>query len=154
MIFWALRFHGRMLFREISLEVLRIWQLSDDVILIRWNLKGVPRVPWETRGEFQGTSRYRLDRRGKIYDHRVDNLAVNFPKVKAPSSSAVVLNLMAPSPCPPVAMVDESGAVAAGCCSWVEYYRAVEETLYRGKRLADDELPLCIDTNELRFCSC
>ncbi|CAA6658145.1 unnamed protein product [Spirodela intermedia] len=92
LIFWALRFHGRMLFRDIAMDVLRIWQLSDDVILVRWNLRGVPR----------GTSRYKLDRRGKIYDHRVDNLAFNFPKMVAPrSSAAAVLDLVAAPRVPP-----------------------------------------------------
>ncbi|CAI8606968.1 unnamed protein product [Vicia faba] len=49
LIFWALRFHGRILFREIGLDVYRIWQPSENVILIRWNLRGVPRVPWEAK---------------------------------------------------------------------------------------------------------
>ncbi|KAK1387926.1 Cysteine synthase [Heracleum sosnowskyi] len=62
LIFWGLRFHGKILFREISLEIFRVWQPSQNVILIRWNLKGVPRVPWEAKGQFQGTSRYKLDR--------------------------------------------------------------------------------------------
>ncbi|KHM98868.1 hypothetical protein glysoja_022278 [Glycine soja] len=53
LIFWALRFHGKILFREIALDVYRIWQPSENVILIRWNLRGVPRVPWEAKGEFQ-----------------------------------------------------------------------------------------------------
>ncbi|MQL84687.1 hypothetical protein Taro_017194 [Colocasia esculenta] len=139
-IFWALRFHGRMLFKEIGLDVLRIWQLSDDVILIRWNLKGVPRVPWEARGQFQGTSRYKLDRRGKIYEHRVDNLAFNFPKM-VPAGSAAVLDLVTASACPPVAMRSSNpnlrflprwgllGDAAAYECSWVEFYRAVKETI-------------------------
>ncbi|CAA7394305.1 unnamed protein product [Spirodela intermedia] len=149
LIFWALRFHGRMLFRDIAMDVLRIWQLSDDVILVRWNLRGVPRVPWETRGEFQGTSRYKLDRRGKIYDHRVDNLAFNFPKMVAPrSSAAAVLDLVAVSPCPPVAGASFSllsgghqpgDGAAAHRCSWVEFYRAVKETLDHGKLLVAGE---------------
>ncbi|PIA37684.1 hypothetical protein AQUCO_03000319v1 [Aquilegia coerulea] len=58
LIFWALRFHGRLLFRDISLEIFRIWQPSENVILIRWNLRGVPRVPWEAKGQFQGTSSF------------------------------------------------------------------------------------------------
>ncbi|KAG1365110.1 hypothetical protein COCNU_12G001100 [Cocos nucifera] len=57
LIFWALRLHGRILFREIGLKIFRVWQLSESMILIRWELQGVPRVPWEARGRFQGTSR-------------------------------------------------------------------------------------------------
>ena len=61
LIFWALRFHGKILFREIALDVYRIWQPLENVILIRWNLRGVPQVPWEAKGKFQGTSQYKLD---------------------------------------------------------------------------------------------
>ena len=99
LIFWALRFHGKILFREISLEVFRIWQPSENVILIRWNLRGVPRVPWEAKGQFQGTSRYKLDRNGKIYEHKVDNLAFNFPQQLKPAAS--VLDLVATCPASP-----------------------------------------------------
>ena len=86
LMFWALRFHGKILFREIVLDVYRIWQPSVNEILIRWNLRGVPRVPWEAKGEFQGTSRYKVDRNGKIYEHKVDNLAFNFPQTLKPVS--------------------------------------------------------------------
>ncbi|KAL2517704.1 Uncharacterized protein Adt_13951 [Abeliophyllum distichum] len=51
LIFWALTFDGKILFRDISLDVLRIWQPSENMILIRWNLRGVPRVPWDSQPE-------------------------------------------------------------------------------------------------------
>ncbi|KAL5100655.1 hypothetical protein RYX36_004982 [Vicia faba] len=98
LIFWALRFHGKLLFHEISLDVYRVWQPSKNVILIRWNLKGVPRVPWEAKGEFQGTSKYKLDKNGKIYEHKVDNLAFNFPQNIKPVS---VLDLITSCPANP-----------------------------------------------------
>ncbi|XP_008809338.2 uncharacterized protein LOC103721078 [Phoenix dactylifera] len=131
LIFWALRFHGRILFREIGLEIFRVWQPSENMILIRWELQGVPRVPWQARGRFQGTSRYRLDRNGKIYEHKVDNLAFNFPQ--AVVGPATVMDLVAPA-CPPspnltfwgVAM---EGSGVLGSCSWLELYRAVRGTL-------------------------
>ncbi|KAL3578892.1 hypothetical protein D5086_020396 [Populus alba] len=131
LIFWALRFHGKMLFREISLEVYRIWQPSENVILIRWNLKGVPRVPWEAKGEFQGTSRYKLDRNGKIYEHKVDNLAFNFPQQLKPAAS--VLDLVAACPASPNPTF-LWGPADVYSSSWVEFYRAVRETLDRENR--------------------
>ncbi|KAI3969720.1 hypothetical protein MKX01_020281 [Papaver californicum] len=126
LIFWALRFHGRVLFREISLEVLRIWQPSENVILIRWNLRGIPRVPWEASGQFQGTSKYKLDRNGKIYEHKVDNLAFNFPRQLRPATS--VLDLVAaylPSPNPTFmwGLSDEYPS------SWLDLYCAVRRAL-------------------------
>ncbi|KAI8005707.1 Uncharacterized protein C6orf136 [Camellia lanceoleosa] len=126
LIFWALRFHGRILFREIGLEVLRIWQPSENVILIRWNLRGIPRVPWEAKGQFQGTSRYKLDRNGKIYEHKVDNLAFNFPRPLKPAAS--VLDLVGACPASPNPTF-LWGPVDDVSSSWLEFYRAVRETL-------------------------
>ncbi|KAK4439544.1 hypothetical protein Salat_0289300 [Sesamum alatum] len=141
LIFWALRFHGRILFREISLDVLRIWQPSEYMILIRWNLKGVPRVPWEAKGEFQGTSRYKLDRNGKIYEHKVDNLAFNFPQTLRPAVS--VLDLVAACPASPNPTF-LWGPVEDSSSSWVEFYRAVKETLDREEMvIAQDCLATC-----------
>lgn len=128
LIFWALRFHGRILFRDISLEVFRIWQPSENVILIRWNLMGVPRVPWEAQGQFQGTSRYKLDRNGKIYEHKVDNLAFNFPQRLRPAAS--VLDLVTACPASPN-LTFLWGPPEVHTSSWLEFYRAVRETLDR-----------------------
>eukprot|EP00252_Welwitschia_mirabilis_P026907 TRINITY_DN9007_c0_g1_i1.p1 TRINITY_DN9007_c0_g1~~TRINITY_DN9007_c0_g1_i1.p1 ORF type:complete len:252 (+),score=7.12 TRINITY_DN9007_c0_g1_i1:130-885(+) len=94
---WALRFHGRILFKEIWIEILRIWQPTDKIILIRWTVKGIPRVPWEAEGRFDGTSKYKLDKYGKIYEHHVDNLAFNFPEKLRPES---VLDLVRVVGCP------------------------------------------------------
>ncbi|KAL5568366.1 hypothetical protein UlMin_024941 [Ulmus minor] len=141
LIFWALRFHGKILFREISLEVFRVWQPSENVILIRWNLKGVPRVPWEAKGQFQGTSRYKLDRNGKIYEHKVDNLAFNFPQRLKPAAS--VLDLVAASPASPNPTF-LWGPVDVYPSSWLEFYRAVRKTLdQEGYLLPQDGLVTC-----------
>lgn len=127
LIFWALRFHGKILFREISLDVYRVWQPSENVILIRWNLRGVPRVPWETKGQFDGTSRYKLDRNGKIYEHKVDNLAFNFPHQLKPATS--VLDLVAACPASPNPTFFWGGPAELYSSSWLEFYRAVRATL-------------------------
>uniref|UniRef100_A0A7N0TD14 Uncharacterized protein n=1 Tax=Kalanchoe fedtschenkoi TaxID=63787 RepID=A0A7N0TD14_KALFE len=127
LIFWALRFHGKILFRDISLEVFRIWQPAENVILIRWNLKGVPRVPWEAKGQFQGTSRYKLDRNGKIYEHKVDNLAFNFPQHL--KSSVSMLDLVSARPASPNPTFFWNSLVDMDSSSWVRFYRSVWETL-------------------------
>lgn len=141
LIFWALRFHGRILFREIGLDVYRIWQPSENVILIRWNLRGVPRVPWEAKGEFQGTSRYKLDRNGKIYEHKVDNLAFNFPqKMMKPVS---VLDLVTACPASPNPTFSW-GPLDSSSCSWIELYQAVKHTLDEERQLLPpDGLATC-----------
>eukprot|EP00270_Netrium_digitus_P008796 TRINITY_DN2645_c0_g2_i2.p1 TRINITY_DN2645_c0_g2~~TRINITY_DN2645_c0_g2_i2.p1 ORF type:complete len:348 (-),score=60.01 TRINITY_DN2645_c0_g2_i2:271-1314(-) len=77
LIFWALRFHGRMFFRALWVEIGRIWQPNDRVIMVRWSVRGIPRVPWDAQGQFDGTSEYKLDKNGKIYEHKVDNLVMS-----------------------------------------------------------------------------
>ena len=78
-IFWALRFHGRIFFRALWLDIGSIWQPVENIIMVRWTVHGIPRVLWESRGRFDGTSEYRLDKKGKIFEHRVDNIALNSP---------------------------------------------------------------------------
>lgn len=69
LIFWSLRFHGRIFFTKLYVEVRRIWQPQDGLICMRWTVHGIPRVPWEAEGTFDGISQYKLDSDGKIYEH-------------------------------------------------------------------------------------
>ncbi|PPD87506.1 hypothetical protein GOBAR_DD15560 [Gossypium barbadense] len=61
------------------LDIVSVWQPMENVIMVRWTIHGIPRVPWESHGRFDGTSEYKLDKKGKIYEHRVDNTALNSP---------------------------------------------------------------------------
>lgn len=79
LIFWALRFHGRIFFKSLWVDIGRVWQPHDKVIMVRWTVRGIPRVPWEAQGQFEGTSEYKLDKDGKIYEHKVDNVIFNSP---------------------------------------------------------------------------
>ncbi|WVZ87085.1 hypothetical protein U9M48_033777 [Paspalum notatum var. saurae] len=126
-IFWALRFHGRLLFREIGLDVSRIWQLTENSIVVRWELWGTPRVPWESYGCFSGTSRYKVDRNGKIYEHKVDNLALDFPRSVANVGSIAD---MVVATCPPSPNLTFWDVVGTGdSCSWTKLYEAVVEAV-------------------------
>lgn len=78
-VFWALRFHGRLFFKALWIDISSMSQPVENVIMVRWTVHGIPRVPWESRGRFDGTSEYKLDKQGKIYEHRVDNIALNSP---------------------------------------------------------------------------
>ncbi|KAH7292057.1 hypothetical protein KP509_29G049700 [Ceratopteris richardii] len=99
LIFWALRFHGQMFFKAIWVEVLRIWQPSDRIIVVRWTVRGKPRVPWEAQGLFEGTSEYKLDENGKIYEHKVNNVAPsNFAKLKSPALLSMIPSAPHPTP--------------------------------------------------------
>lgn len=78
-VLWALRFHGRIFFRALCIDIVSVWQPTDNTLMIRWTVHGIPRGPWQTRGRFDGTSEYKFDKSGKIYQHKVDNIAVNSP---------------------------------------------------------------------------
>lgn len=66
LIFWSLRFHGNLFFKELYVEVKRIWQKDDDTICLRWTVHGFPRLPWDQEGTFDGVSSYKLDCHGKV----------------------------------------------------------------------------------------
>lgn len=78
-IFSALRICGRIFFQALWVDINRVWQPAESDIMVRWTVHGIPRVPWESRGRFDGTSVYKVDKNGKIFEHRVDNIALNSP---------------------------------------------------------------------------
>lgn len=59
-------------------------------------MRGVPRVPWEAEGVFDGISEYKLDSEGKIYEHKITNVQLRDPPF-ARSPLSIGLNLI-PSP--------------------------------------------------------
>lgn len=94
-IFWALRFHGRIFFKALWVEMSSVWQPVENVIMVRWTVHGIPRVPWESCGRFDGTSAYKLDKKGKIFEHRVDNI-VSPPKFKVLGVEDIIQSLGCP----------------------------------------------------------
>lgn len=135
LIFRALRFHGRIFFKALWVDILRIWQPSDNVIMVRWQVRGIPRVPWEAQGVFDGTSEYKLDKHGKIYEHKVDNVALNArPKFKVPTVAELLSVGTCPSP-PKPTFFQRTGEVFMVLLpyllqfTWVRYYLALKGTL-------------------------
>ncbi|CAA7397386.1 unnamed protein product [Spirodela intermedia] len=97
-IFWALRISGRMFFKALWLDIVSIWQPAENVVMIRWIVHGIPRVPWDSHGRFDGTSEFKLDGDGKIFEHRVDNVAVNSPpKFRVLAVEELIQSLGCPS---------------------------------------------------------
>lgn len=135
LIFRALRFHGRIFFKALWVDILRIWQPSDNVIMVRWQVRGIPRVPWEAQGVFDGTSEYKLDKHGKIYEHKVDNVALNArPKFKVPTVAELLRVGTCPSPPKPTFFqkTEEVFTVLLPYLlqfTWVRYYLALKGTL-------------------------
>jgi len=92
-LFWSLRFHGRIFFSKLAVDVKRVWQPEDGVIKMRWTVRGIPRVPWDAEGIFDGISTYKLDSEGKIYEHSVDNLILRDPPLFSNPALLAGLNL-------------------------------------------------------------
>jgi len=92
LIFKTVRVFGRIFFRprSLQLEILRIWQPTEHKIVIRWQIHGEPwQMPgFSTETRLDGTSEFKLDRNGKIYEHKVDT------KTMAPESYLNVLSSM------------------------------------------------------------
>jgi Uncharacterized conserved protein (DUF2358) len=58
----GVRIFGRLFFTRCRLDVRRIWQPESNRISMRWQFHGVPRIPWEVEGIFEGVSQFKLDR--------------------------------------------------------------------------------------------
>ena len=76
---------------ELVSAVVSVHMLVPDCRL-RWTVHGIPRVPWEAEGVFDGISEYKLDSEGKIYEHKVTNVQMRDPPF-ARSPWSIGLNL-------------------------------------------------------------
>ncbi|KAI3514891.1 hypothetical protein L1887_13638 [Cichorium endivia] len=90
--------------------------------------QGTPRVPWEAKGEFQGTSCYKLDRNFKIYEHKVDNLAFNLPQQLKLVVSVLDLVVACP-PAKPNPAFSWATLDSTYSSSRLDFYLAVRNTL-------------------------
>jgi hypothetical protein len=59
-IFWTLRFHGRLFFTELFFDLHQIEQASQETIRADWTVRGTLRVPWKAKIFFNGYSIYHL----------------------------------------------------------------------------------------------
>ncbi|XP_030548091.1 uncharacterized protein LOC115753571 [Rhodamnia argentea] len=97
-IFWGLRFQGKIFFRALWVDIVSVWQPVENVLMVRWTVHGIPRVPWESHGRFDGTSQYKFDKKGKIFEHRVNNIAPNTPyKFQVLTVGELIQSLACPS---------------------------------------------------------
>lgn len=68
-IFWTLRFHGKLFFRELYFDMHDVKQTAEDIILANWTVRGTLRLPWKARIYFNGYSTYKLSPDALIYEH-------------------------------------------------------------------------------------
>jgi hypothetical protein len=68
-IFWTLRFHGRLFFTELYFDLHDVQQTAKNTILANWTVRGVLRVPWKAKFFFNGYSTYKFNQDSLIYEH-------------------------------------------------------------------------------------
>lgn len=68
-IFWTLRFHGKLFFTELFFDLHKVYPVDPATILAEWTVRGTLRVPWKARVFFNGTSTYRLNDQQLIDNH-------------------------------------------------------------------------------------
>jgi hypothetical protein len=69
LIFWTLRFHAALFFKEIYFDLHNIRPDEVDTICAEWTVRGVLRLPWHRAVCFHGYSVYRLNKEGLICEH-------------------------------------------------------------------------------------
>lgn len=68
-IFWTLRFHGRLFFTELYFDVHQVYPASENTIRAEWTVRGTLRLPWKPTLLFNGYSIYTLNAEALIYQH-------------------------------------------------------------------------------------
>ncbi len=68
-IFWTLRFHGRLFFTELQFDVHQVFPASKNTIRAEWTVRGRLRLPWKPTLLFNGYSIYTLNAEALIYQH-------------------------------------------------------------------------------------
>jgi len=68
-IFWTLRFHGKLFFTELYFDLHDVKQTAEDIILANWTVRGKLRLPWKANIFFNGYSTYKLTKDCLIYEH-------------------------------------------------------------------------------------
>ncbi|UBF25455.1 DUF2358 domain-containing protein [Kovacikia minuta CCNUW1] len=68
-IFWTLRFHGRLFFTELYFDLHEVQRTSPNTIRADWTVRGTLRVPWKAKLFFNGYSLYTLNSEALIFEH-------------------------------------------------------------------------------------
>jgi hypothetical protein len=137
LLFKALRVFGRVFFTRTRVDVRRIWQPESNRISLRWQFKGVPRIPWEVEGRFEGVSEFKLDSEGKIYEHSVTNVVLRDPPLGISPLWTSLSRIFSPQPqpCPGINFDNSaegqlsSPALLASHDRWVALTQALPQQL-------------------------
>ena len=103
-VFWRLRAHRSLFFSKVHVSILRIWQPRDRTLAVRWSIQASPRLLGSLGAgdvHYDGISWYKLDGKGLIYEHLVDNVDWGDPPLARNSSSLqALLQGLQPQPRP------------------------------------------------------
>jgi len=99
-IFKLLRLTSRILFSSSTVDVLRLYQPTPRTLEVRWTICAKYHlVPWVGAVWLDYRSVYKFDSRGRIYEHRIDNLVPNGPSQRVRIQSALqALQHVRPTP--------------------------------------------------------
>jgi hypothetical protein len=103
-VFWSLRLHGALFFaRPPVVSLLRIWQPREGTLAVRWSIAAQPRLLSSFGADdlhYDGISEYKLDRKGLIYEHRIDSVDLIVDAPQRSRSLAALLASLSPSQVP------------------------------------------------------
>ncbi len=68
-IFWTLRFHGRLFFTDLAFDLHDVYPVGDTSVRADWTVRGTLRLPWKPDLLFNGYSLYQFNSEGLIYEH-------------------------------------------------------------------------------------
>jgi len=68
-IFWTLRFHGKLFFTQLFFDLHEVEQSAENTIVAKWTVRGVLRLPWKANVFFNGYSTYKINQDNLIYQH-------------------------------------------------------------------------------------
>ncbi len=68
-IFWTLRFHGRLFFTDLAFDLHDVYPVSESSVRADWTVRGILRLPWKPELLFNGYSLYQFNSQGLIYEH-------------------------------------------------------------------------------------
>lgn len=71
-IFWTLRFHGQLFFKEIYFDLHNVEQTESNIIKAEWTVRGILRLWYQPKIFFNGYSIYKFNSQGLIHEH-IDN---------------------------------------------------------------------------------
>ena len=81
-VFLSLRLHAQLCFSSRRVSLLRIWQPRERTLAVRWSVAAAPRLLSSLGAgdiHYDGISEYKLDARGMIYEHKIENVDLGTP---------------------------------------------------------------------------